>query len=84
MQRSGGKLLLLSLKMWGNNGKNKAGIGEDLLVVMVLLVFVVVVIPLPLVSEQVIFGYRKKGALSRISCRFAVSPCVTGGWGSDG
>ena len=60
MQRSGGKLLLLSLKMWGSNGRNKAGIGVDLMVVMVLLVFLMVVLPLPLVPVLVIFGYRKK------------------------
>ena len=38
--------------MWGSNGQNKAGIGEDILVVMVLLVFPVVVMPLPLVPVR--------------------------------
>ena len=60
MQRSGGELLLLSLKMWLTNGKNKAGIELDLLVVMVLMVFLVVVLPMSLVRMHVIFGYRKK------------------------
>jgi len=60
MQWSGGELLLLSLKLWGTNGQNKAGIGLDLLVVMVLLVFLLVVLPLPLMPIDMIFGYRKK------------------------
>jgi len=66
MQRSGRKLLLLSLKMWGSNGRNKAGIEVDLMVMLVLLVFLVVLLPLPmpLVPVLVIFGYGKKTELT--------------------
>jgi hypothetical protein len=47
-------------------GKNKAGIGLDLLVVMALLVFRVVVLPLSLVQMRGIFGYRKKNGAHKI------------------
>jgi len=60
MQRSGGKLLLLSLKIWGTNAQNKAGIGVDLLMVMVLLALLVVMLTLPLVPLHVIFRLSKK------------------------
>jgi len=66
MHRSGGKLLKLSLNMWGSNGRNKAGIAMDLMVVIVLLVFLVVLLPLPLVPVLVIFGYRKQNGVHMI------------------
>ena len=54
--------------MWGANGQNRAGIGVDLLMVMVLQVFLMVVLPLPLVPVHAIFGYRKKPKLTRFAC----------------
>ena len=57
--------------MWGTNVQNKAGIGEHLLMVMVLLVFLMVVLPLPLVPVHAIFGYRKNPVLIRFACAAA-------------